>query len=95
MILQNELNFIFKDLYEGNAKITEMERQLSILSELVNKIVVSAEDAGAAFKTMSQAMNNTVTIAADTTDSNWPLEIFNANIEEDFGYIDGYTGEYD
>ena len=90
MILQNELNFIFKYLYEGNAKITEIERQLSTLSELVNKIGVSAEDAGAAFKTMSQAV-----IAADTTDSNRPLEIFDANIEEDFGYINGYTGEYD
>ncbi len=87
MILQNELNFIFKDLYKSNA---EIERQLSVLSELVNKIAVSAEDAGAAFKTISQTMNNTITIAADTTDSNWPLEIFDANIEEDFGYIDFY-----
>ena len=95
MILQNDLNFIFKDLYQSNAKITEMERQLSALSELVNKIGVSAEDAGTALKTVSQVMNNTITIAADTTDSNWPLEIFDANIEEDFGYIDGYTGEYD
>lgn len=87
MILQNELNFIFKDLYKSNA---EIERQLSALSELVNKIAVSAEDAGAAFKTMSQAMNSTITIAADTTDSNWPLEIFDANNEEDFGYINFY-----
>lgn len=90
MILQNELNFIFKDLYKSNAEIAEMQRQLSALSELVNKIAVSAEDAGAAFKTMSQAMNNTITIAADTTDSNWPLEIFDANNEEDFGYINFY-----
>jgi hypothetical protein len=50
MILQNDLNSIFKDLYQSNI---EMERQLSILSELVNKIGVSAEDAGAALKTVS------------------------------------------
>ena len=53
MVTEENLKFIIDKILDGNARITETKRQLSTLSELVNKIAVSAEDAGTAFKTMS------------------------------------------
>lgn len=85
MILQNRLNFIFDEI--NKAKIEELESQLKELSFIVQQNIISAEIAKAAFKNLSLSANEAINIAADTTNSNQPLEIFDTNCEEDLGYI--------
>ena len=95
MILQNELNFIFNpcDLKAEmqQYQTSELERKILEFSTALTQLRTNVDTTVELVKYINQNINKTDQfIAADTTETIRPLEIFEANNKEDFGYINFY-----